>query len=524
MKLHTTASLLLASLLIVSCTETTDTVGSSLSELIDGVNVQTQSFDVESRSILADSVLSRNSIGYLGKVRDPETGAYITGDFMAQFYCLENYEFPQHDAMTVYDDNGNAMKGVIRADSCEIRLFYSDFYGDSTSTMKLTAFEMDRPMNENREYYSNFDPEQEGYIRNGGISKDKVYALTDFMVPESTRDTSTYEAYITIKLNDPYTDKGGKTYSNYGTYVLQKYYDDASNFKNAYTFRNNVVPGFYFKHKAGLGSMAYVDASQLTVYYKYTAQVAYTDSVNGQATTLYKDSVLNGVTVFWGTDEVLQTTNITNDKSTLSALVADNSCTYLKTPAGIFTELTLPVEEITSSHDGFNIASAKLSLQRINNSSQSEYAFDVPQYVLMVPKDSLYSFFENGDLYNNRTSYLASWAYGSSSDANGNTYTFSNIAGLVNAMAAVGENQRSENWNKVVLVPVSVTTSSTSNNSSSSYSSYYYYYYGYSSSSSSQSATVQKVTHDMGLTSTKLVRGESANSPIKIDVIYSRFK
>lgn len=522
MKLDKIAGLFLTILAFASCTETTDTIGSSLSELVDGVNVQTQSYDVESKSILADSVLSRNSIGYIGKVRDPETRAYVTGDFMAQFYCLENYKFPEDSVMTVYDENGNAQKGVIKADSCEIRLFYSDFYGDSTATMKLTAYEMDKPMNENREYYSNFDPMKEGYIRNGGISKDKVYALTDFMVPESTRDTSTYEPYITIKLNDPYMDKSGKTYSNYGTYILEKYYEDASNFKNAYTFRNNVVPGFYFKHKAGLGNMAYVDASQLTVYYKYTARVPYTSTTNGNTTTLYKDSVMNGVTVFWGTDEVLQTTNITNDKATLSTLVADNSCTYLKTPAGIFTELTLPVDDITSNHSGFNIASAKLSLQRINNSSQSQYAFDVPQYVLMVPKDSIYTFFEKGEMYNNRTSYLTSWAYGSSSNSNGNTYTFNNISGMINTMAAIPQSQRSDSWNKVVLVPVSVTTSSNSN-ASNSYNSYYYYYYGYSSSSS-QSATVQKVTHNMGLESTKLVKGTSSNSPIKIDVIYSRFK
>lgn len=523
MKLNKIAGLLFASLAFVSCTETTDTIGSSLSEFVDGVNVQSASFDVESKSILADSVLSRNSIGYIGKVRDPETGAYVTGDFMAQFFCLENYKFPDHDVMTVLDSNGNPVKGVISADSCELRLFYSDFYGDSTSTMKLTAYEMDKPMNENREYYSNFDPEKEGYIRKGGINKDKVYALTDFVVPENTRDTSTYEPYITIKLNDSYTDKKGKAYNNYGTYILQKYYDDASNFKNAYTFRNNVVPGFYFKHKSGLGNMAYIDASQLTVYYKYTSKVEYTDTINGVATTLYKDSVLNGITVFWGTDEVLQTTNFTNDKTTLSKLVADNSCTYLKTPAGIFTELTLPVERIKSAYENYNLASASLSLQRINNSTQNEFAFDVPQYVLMIPKDSLYSFFENGEMYNNRTSFLTSWAYGSSSNPNGNTYSFSNISGIINAMAATPQNRRTEDWNKVVLIPVSVTKS-TSSSSGSNYNSYYYYYYGYNYSSSSQSGTVQKVTHNMGLESTKLVKGTSSNSPIKIDVIYSRFK
>lgn len=488
----------------VSCTDTTDTIGSSLSGQVDAINVETSVFDITSKSILADSVLSRNSIGYVGKVRDPETGAYVTGDFMAQFYCLENFSFPAKDSLVAHDEHGNEIRGKVKADSCMLRLFYSDFYGDSTRTMKLTAYEMGKTMNENRNYYSNFDPLKEGYVREDGIHKDKVYSLTDYMVAENTRDTSTYEPYITIKLNDPYTDKDGKTYDNFGTYVMQKYYDNASNFKNAYTFRNNVVPGFYFKHQAGLGNMAYVDASQLDIYYS----------------CVVNDSVINTIDVFWGTDEVLQKTNISNDKQTLEKLAADESCTYLKTPAGIFTELTLPVDEITSNHENDNIAGAQLSIQRINSTSDSEYTYDVPENIIMIPKDSLYSFFENSEMYNNRNSYLATWTYAPSSSVYTNSYNFKNIAGMINAMAAVSKDQRSENWNKVVLVPVTLTKTTTS--SGSSYSSYYYYYY-YGSSSSSSSSTVTKVSHDMSLTSTRLVKG-TESSPIKLNVVYNRFK
>lgn len=505
MKLKATTLAALAVIFAASCTDNTDEIGTSLSEQVDAINVTTASFDVASRSILADSVLSRNTTGYLGRVRDPETGAYVKGDFMAQFFCLEDFAFPAQSTLVTYDADGNEQRGIVKADSCELRLFYSSFYGDSTNTMKLTANEMDHPMNEDRIYYSNFDPAKEGYIRDGGIHKDKVYTLTDFNVAESTRDTSTYEPYITVKLNDPYTDKDGNTYDNFGTYVMQKYYNTPSAFKNAYTFRNQVVPGFYFANKAGLGSMAYIDASQLNVYYKYFTE----------------DTVVNRVDVFWGTEEVLQKTNITNDKATLSKLVADESCTYLKTPAGIFTEMTLPVDDIVRNHANDNITGARLVVQRINNATTSDYTFDVPRTILMIPKDSLYSFFEHNDMYNNRTSFVASWSYSSSSATSGNAYTFSNIAGMINAMAAINESDRSADWNKVVLIPVKLTRSSTSNSSNSSY--YYYYSYYYNTSSSS-SGTVTKVAHDMSLTSTRLVKGTASDSPIKLDVIYSHFK
>ena len=59
-------------------------------------------------------------------------------------------------------------------------------------------------------------------------------------------------------------------------------------------------------------------------------------------------------------------------------------------------------------------------------------------------------------------------------------------------------------WNKVVLVPISLITKTS------------YDYYGYSTS------TVSGLQHELGLSSTKLVGG--ANKPIKVNVIYAKFK
>lgn len=479
------AVLALTAISMVSCDTTTDTIGSSLNDERDGLTISAQTYSVTSRSIVADSVLSRNTTGYLGKVRDPETGAYITGDFMAQFNSLEDFSFPNKDSLVTTDSNGKEQRGIIKADSCELRLFYNSLYGDSTQLMKLSAYEMGKPMNEDRNYYSNFSPSDNGYIREGGLQRDKVYSLIDYNVKQSTRDTSTYTPYITIKLKGPYTDKDGKTYDSYGTFIMQKYYDDPANFKNAFTFRNNIVPGFFFKHQSGVGNMAYISQSQLDVYFSH----------------IEDDSLYHSAAVFWGTEEVLQTSTITNDRKTMEKLANDETCTYLKTPAGIFTELTLPIEKIMKDHENDTITSAKLVLQRLNNKTTSDYAFSVPSQILMIPKDSLHSFFENNDIYNNKNSFVTSWAYNAANGSFDNSYTFNNISGMISAMYNC--DRKSTDWNKVVLVPVKVSTTTTS----------------------SGSATVVKVTNDMSLTSTRLVKGtDSDDSPIKINIIYSRFK
>lgn len=464
---------------IASCDDTTDSIGNSLTDNMDMLKVTTDTFNVATRSIVADSVLSRSTTGYLGKIRDIETGNYITGDFMAQFSTLENYKLPEKDSIVSLQD------GEVIADSCSIRLFYTDYYGDSLATMNITAYEMNEPMKEGVKYYSNFDPIAEGLIRNDGMKVNKTYTLTDLSISDEDRaDESSYTPNIKINLNKPYTDKNGVTYNNYGTYIMRMYYEDPDRFKNSYNFIHEVCPGFYFKTNDGIGSMAYITVSQLNIYFRYL-----------------NDSTYVGTTSFSATEEVLQTTNISNDKQNIADLANDNTCTYLKTPAGIFTEITLPVDEITENHSNDTINTAKISLTRINNNTHDEYSLSAPSTLLMIPKDSLYTFFENGDNVDYKKSFIAT--YSSST----NQYTFNNISGMITYMADIKKKGLAENsnwlnehpdWNRVVVIPVSVTTNS--------------------------SSQIVKIVHDMSLTSTRLVGGsENPYEPIKINVIYSKF-
>ncbi|MBR5689726.1 MAG: DUF4270 domain-containing protein, partial [Prevotella sp.] len=407
-----------AAAIFASCDDTTNDIGTSLLHNMDNLAVTTDSFVVSSRSIAADSVYSRATTGYLGRIKDPETGTYVTGNFMTQFHMLEDYAnlFPKADSIV------SRIDGQIVADSCEIRLFYSNFYGDSLATMKLTVHEMAKPMLENQKYYSSFDPKAEGYLRSDGIHQGKAYTLVDLALSGEERQSSNYTNNIRIVLDKEYTDRDGNTYNNFGTYLLNTYYKNPSAFGNSLKFMNEILPGFYFEHTGGIGSMAYVGLTRLNVYYRF----------------LDSDTVCVGAASFAGTEEVLQATKIENDKQKIKSLVADNTCTYLKTPAGIFTELTLPVDEILRGHEKDSLNTAKIVLPLINNEKQSDYAFTAPTSLLMIPRDSLYSFFEHNQLVNSRSSFLASNTVSTS-----NSYTFNNISQLINLMNA---NRSSENW------------------------------------------------------------------------------
>lgn len=470
--------LVIAALTFAACDDTTEGIGGSITNKIDNINISNSAFNVTTKSIVADSVLSRNNTGLIGKMKDPETGNYVKGDYMTQLSVLPTFSVDTLD----YIKQANG--GSIEADSCYLLVSYNASYGDTIAPMKVTAYEMTKPMKEDKEYYSNYDAFKEGWVSENNQHWSSNYNLSN------TSDVKNFKIY----LNKEYK-KGGKTYKNYGSYIMQTYAEHPEYFKTNYKFLNNVCPGFYIKNVGGTGNMAKIWNTELIFYWT-------------RHKTINKDStaVSIGYNRFDGTEEVLQLNKIENDTENLKKLASKDQekCTYLKSPAGIFTEVTLPIEDIMKGHEKDTLNTATISFPRLNNADEDNpYNFATPSTILMVQKDSLQSFFEKSKLADSRTSYTASY---SSTGTYKNAYTFQNIANLVSAMYK--NKGKGENWNKVVLVPVNVITTTQ----------------GYTT-------VISKINHDMSLASTRLKRGVittdrngKETSPIQIKVIYSKFK
>lgn len=481
--------LVIAALTFAACDDTTEGIGGSITNKIDNINISNSAFNVTTKSIVADSVLSRNNTGLIGKMKDPETGNYVKGDYMTQLSVLPTFSVDTLDYIK------QANKGSIEADSCYLLVSYNASYGDTIAPMKVTAYEMTKPMAEDQEYYSNYDAFK---VKEGWVSENNQHWSSNYNL-SNTSDVKNFKIY----LNKKYT-KDGKTYKNYGSYIMQTYAEHPEYFKTNFKFLHNVCPGFYIKNVGGTGNMAKIWNTELIFYWT-------------RKKTINKDStaVSIGYNRFDGTEEVLQLNKIENDTENLKKLASKDQekCTYLKSPAGIFTEVTLPIKDIMKGHEKDTLNTATISFPRLNNENEDNpYNFATPSTILMVQKDSLQSFFEKSKLADNRTSYTASY---SSTGTYKNAYTFQNIANLVSAMYK--NKGKGENWNKVVLVPVNVITTTQ----------------GYTT-------VISKINHDMSLASTRLIVGTDdpnkdyttdektgkkvASGPIRIKVIYSKFK
>ncbi len=486
MKFRLFTAIAITAMAIVSCSEETAGIGKSLTDEDDKLQVSTGIFEAHSKSLVIDSIYAQNFDCFFGQIKDPETGTYVKTEFMTQFNLLEGVKFPSKELMVVED-------GQVIADSCEIWLFFNKerCYGDSLVPLKMRLQELIEPMDDNLVYYSDYDPEEAGYIRDGGIDKKQMFSIVNHTYSDEARSSKGYGDIIRITLNDPYIAPDGQSYNNYGSYLLQTYYDHPEYYKNSYTFVHKVCPGFNFKIEDGLGVMANINDISLRLYYHYKKS---------------NDAFTNTMMAFAATPEILQTCHVTNDKEGLKELAADNSCTYLKTPSGIFTEVELPVMKIMEGHHNDSLLSVNMTFQRMNSELfENEYLLKAPSMVLMIQKDSLFSFFEKEKTYDYRSSFVSS--------LNKNTYSFTNMGNIVTLMFRdmfVGSlldpdwEKKHPDWNKVVLVPVTTILSAAQK----------------TNTAGAATATVNGICNNLALTSTKLVGG---NTPIKVNVIYAKF-
>ena len=161
----------------------------------------------------------------------------------------------------------------------------------------------------------------------------------------------------------------------------------------------------------------------------------------------------------------------------------------------------MPVDEIMRGHENDTLNTAKVTFPRINNTISSDFLLSAPTTVLILPLDELHTFFAENRIPDYKTSFTAAYS------ATVNGYTFNNISGLVNYMIKKRRaGQVDANWNKAVLVPVSLATTTITG------------------SSGTKITRVTKCSHDMSLSSTRLVGGpNNANQPILLSVIHSTF-
>ena len=453
-------------LTFVQCDDTTESVGSSIIPTKDIITAKTEYFKATSRTIMAnDSILANTGVVYLGRYTDEESGTVFTSGFITQFGCNEDYGFPENG---VLGDSATYTK---------LRLYFEEYYGDSLNAMQCEVYALDQTLEEGTPYYTNLDP-TEFYSPDAEPLAKKTFNAIDYTLHDTILNGENYSRHIEIPLPN-----------HIGNSFISKYYEKDSegnhigkeHFANSEVFIKDVFKGIYVKCTQGDGTVLKVYRTRLDIGFKH-----YIKSSSGEL-----DSIQALSAPFYSGKEVLQVNNFDNDD--LTPLANEQEHTYLKTPAGLYTEVTLPILDIVGPD---TINSAKITFTRYNETAG--YTRTPHTTLLMVRKCDMYKFFLKNKLADSKTSFTTTFA------SSTNEYTFNNIASLIKACykdyqdgIAENPNWEAENpdWNKIVLIPVSTTLDS--------------------------NKAIVKISHDINISSVRLRGGTEYEIPI--EVITSRF-
>jgi len=384
--------LIFAVMLTLSCNDTLDQVGFTIQPGKDRLGLGVDTLDLQARTLQTDSVYNKTKNPVLGEYADPVFGT-IRSSYIGEFY------FPE----------GAGFKEGANVDSVRVIVSYTTMMGDSLEPMELSVFEVDKSL-KGVTNYTHIDPA--AYTNLSAPLGSQV-----FTGKNSTYRTESYQAsdYSTVTYN--VYDIIVKLPNALGESFLTEYMKPGhGKMVNADTFRE-FFKGLYFATTFGKSTIVNVETTSLYVHYHYLDE-------KGSSTN--QDTIRTDALRLNITPEVSQLNYIENDNNQL--LGESDLYTYVKSPAGVNTEITFPFSEVHDKIKSQALNLANFTVYAVPDANENPMVkISPPDYLLLINKDSLNGFFEQRKLIDNVTSFISS-----KFDATTYSYQFSNISTMIN--------------------------------------------------------------------------------------------
>lgn len=425
--LFSTFFILITSIAFIACDDDLNAVGNSIQPNSDDITLNPDTVTLEANTLSFDNkVYARTQLGTLGNYNDLLLGN-IKSEYLSEFYCPRNLQF----------QGGAKNSNHLAIDSVHLNIYFANYIGDPNALMGITTYELTKELDNHKEnYYTDLDIS--GYYNNS-----KPLASTAYIIKSLPNSSG----LRTLKLDLNGTDVGER--------ILSAWKRDTMALADSDKFKE-IIKGLYITNNYGSGNLINVEYTTLNLYYKYNGR-----NSDNTADSIYSDGKMQFPVV----SDVIQLNKVQN--SDLSFLTeSDNpdneGKSYMKTPAGVYSEIVVPIGEIAKKQKekGKIINSAVFNIKGYTE-EEAKQGFKQPQYLLLINKDSVENFFEKNNKVDNISSLVAS------RDSTTNTYSFGNIALTLNhALSELSKDDKEiEETSKLhyYLMPVDKITSTANN-------------------------------------------------------------
>ena len=435
----------LTGILMSSC-EDDNATGSSIQPEEDLLKAYHNHINIETKSIVTDSVISKADFLLFGKYSDEYFGE-ITAEYMTQMDARTGGILLPDTTIVSYSSATTGILNTILQDldsqygkitevsnprnftidsTIYLMQYASGFWGDSTSLQSLKVYELNKEMNQPK-YYTNVNPAD--YCDQSILLGETNYQIQnkrEIRVPLSNDFGKRIASY--------YTDKKGSSQADF----------------------NNYFKGVYVRQTFNEGTLLKVDVSGLLIYYHYDADIQTT--IGGKDTTIKSESLKEK----YGTTPLVTSFFLSANKTVKRANAIQHSNwtemvekiqqndslqTYMYTPVGVFTEVEIPYDAIMDSVKRNAKDTSKVLFNSIRLVFHKKKINDKYLYngqLLLIEKDSVENFFYNNKTPDGLTSFTCTI------DSKTDSYAINLTKPTQNRMRQDGKYYAS----KMVLVPV----------------------------------------------------------------------
>lgn len=459
--------------MFAACKNDVATTGESVLDENDAIVVLADTFSLVSAIDSCKAIISQADSFLLGEI-ETDYGL-LRASILTQLSCPEGYHYPE----------GFCVDSV---DSICLFMNYSSWVGDANSPMAIDAYMMDKgTFTYNGTYATDLN------IADYCSREKSILTNHRIVIASEKRDSmlntnGQYIPMIRIRLNDDF----------------MRYFAAIQTFESQEKF-NEQFNGLLLESSFGSSTILNISDIALGVYYHFSYSKGGKDTLVSDMKAFYANSEVRTVNHLYYKDKQEWIESLQQDSDTYNYIVA---------PAGVYTRLRFPMEQIeqsiwsqfidSQSEDTLkrpyvNKAEVQVSVNNVYSGTTSEITrndwLQPSEYMLLIREESMERFFKNKELPSDTCALLAQLTQGTDSLGNAIYYYSYDLSDFMTNQL---RQETNDNILNMLLVPVSVETSTTA----------------YSSSA------VSSVRQQQTVSATKI---RSAKNGMKFELVYSGF-